>query len=101
IELDPQDAVGQFGDDLFHDGYLGNSTYAMPLKFPSANRSAFFSDPSKLQRYTEPPRSVKNMRAFFKSKARPIPSMRWVKTISGSSRRPDSASIAARFTVLP
>ena len=46
--------------------YLGNSAYAMPVKLPSAKRSAFFSDPSRLQRYTEPPRSVKNMRPFFK-----------------------------------
>jgi hypothetical protein len=34
----------------------------------------------------EPAKSVMNIRPPFKSSARPIPSIRWVKTISGYCR---------------
>src|SRR3981189_3266099 len=77
------------------------SAYAMPVRFPSAASNIFLFDPSRFALYTEPPRSVRNIRPPLISSERPIASIRWVKTISGSLRLPRSASIGARFTVLP
>src|SRR5262249_15908091 len=42
-----------------------------------------------------------NMRPPFRSRARPIPSIRCLNRISGAGRRPGNASRGARLTVLP
>src|SRR5208337_4110812 len=84
-------------------GYLagGISTYAMPVRFPSATSNVFLLEPSRFALYTVPAKSVMNIRPPLRSSARPIPSIRWVKTISGALRFPAVASIGARLTVLP
>ena len=56
-------------------------------------------DPSRAAAQTLPPRSVTNMRLWPGSSAMPMPSIRWVNTISGSLR--PMASNWARLTVLP
>lgn len=54
----------------------GISAYAMPVRFPSANSSVLRLDPSRLALYTEPPKSVTNIRPPFRSRARPMPSIK-------------------------
>ena len=49
--------------------------YATPVTAPPmSEKTVCLQDPSKLALYKDPPRSPKNMRLFFKSKASPIPS---------------------------
>src|SRR6266542_4260732 len=48
-----------------------------------------------------PAKSVRNIRSPLKSRAIPIPSIKCVSKISGTGRLLKSASIDARFTVLP
>src|SRR4029077_13544938 len=78
----------EFRRAIYHLRLTGSSAYAIPVRLPSAACSIFLSDPSRFALYTEPPRSVRNIRPPLISSERPIASIRWVKTISGSLRLP-------------
>src|SRR5205814_1608081 len=68
----------------------------MPVRFPCATRSGFFSEPSSLAEKMLPAKSVTNIRSPLKSRAIPIPSIRCVSKMSDVGCLAKSASIGAR-----